>query len=258
MKLTILGSGTCVPSVKRASPGLFLEENKLKILIDCGPGALRQIVKAGKDYKDIDLVLLNHLHTDHVSDLFALIQALSWTPDLGSKDNYFHRKEDLYIYAAKGFKKWFNSIQKINKVYPRFNTFNIKVSEFKFEQKFKNIKIETIKGNHNIYSRPMKIFYRNKNFVYSGDTDYDPKLIKLAQNTDLLILECSWPDKYKCSGHLTPDECGQIAAAANAKKLLLIHLYPPMDSYINTIKFSIRKHYKGPVILAKDLMQIKI
>ena len=51
-----------------------------------------------------------------------------------------------------------------------------------------------------------------KSIVYSGDTDYCPELIELADNCDLLILECSFPDDMKVEGHLTPSEAGKIAA----------------------------------------------
>ncbi|MDD3156263.1 MAG: MBL fold metallo-hydrolase [Candidatus Pacebacteria bacterium] len=73
MKLTIIGSGTCVPTVKRGSPANYLQIGKKKILVDCGPGTVRQIVNAKIDYRTIDMVFLTHFHNDHVSDLVALI-----------------------------------------------------------------------------------------------------------------------------------------------------------------------------------------
>lgn len=256
MQLTILGSGTCIPTIKRASPGYFLETNSMKILIDCGPGTLRQLIAAKKDYKDIDAVILSHLHSDHVSDLFTLIQALSWTPELKNKNKLFNRYKNLYFIGSQGFKKWYSSIQKINLVQPRPNTFKIIVKEFKKQQNFKTIKIETLKGKHSPFSSFIKISFKNKNLVYCGDSDYEENIIKLAKNTNLLILECAWPDKYKMPGHLTPSECGQLATKAKAKKLLLTHFYPPMEKV--NIKKVVRKYYKGPIILAKDLMQIKV
>lgn len=256
MKLTILGSGTCVPTVKRASPGYYLDAGETKILIDCGPGTLRQITKTGLDYKDIDAVFLSHFHADHASDLFSLIQALSWTPDLKSKNQLYNRKKDLYIWGSEGFIKWFRSIQKVNGTKPRPNTFKIILKEFKTRQLFKNIEIETTKGNHSPSSSILKIKYKNKIFVYAGDTDYDENIIKLAQNTNLLILECSWPDEYKLPGHLTPSECSKIAMRSKAKKLLLAHFYPPMENI--DIKKQVFRIYKGEIVIAKDLMEMEI
>ena len=38
MEITILGSGTCVPSLKRGSPGLILRINERILLFDSGTG----------------------------------------------------------------------------------------------------------------------------------------------------------------------------------------------------------------------------
>jgi ribonuclease BN (tRNA processing enzyme) len=46
MKLIILGSGTCVPSLKRSAPAYYLEAGGRQILIDCGCGTLLQLEKA--------------------------------------------------------------------------------------------------------------------------------------------------------------------------------------------------------------------
>lgn len=73
MKLTILGSGTCVPAVERGSPANYLEIGGKQILIDCGPGTVRQIVESKLDYRKVDIVFVTHFHNDHTSDLVALI-----------------------------------------------------------------------------------------------------------------------------------------------------------------------------------------
>ena len=65
MNLCILGSGVGIPNVKRAYPGLLLKSESESILIDPGPGSLRQLLKAGFDYNDINVVILTHLHPDH-------------------------------------------------------------------------------------------------------------------------------------------------------------------------------------------------
>ncbi len=76
----------------------------------------------------------------------------------------------------------------------------------------------------------------------------------LAKNCDLLILDCG--QIKPGNGHLTPTLAGQIAQAAQVKKLLLTHFYPEMEKI--DIKKIVKKYYSGPIILAKDLMKIKI
>ncbi|MCX6814011.1 MAG: ribonuclease Z, partial [Candidatus Azambacteria bacterium] len=103
MKLTILGSGTCVPSTERGSPANFLKIRESNILVDCGPGTLRQMEGAGLDYKNLDYVFITHFHSDHIADLVPLLQALNWTPG-------FDRKEKLTLVGPVGFSKFYNSL----------------------------------------------------------------------------------------------------------------------------------------------------
>jgi len=66
MELTVLGSGTGVPSAKRSSPGYFLKVKGHNVLFDGGSGTLRRMEEAGLSYKDVDLICYTHGHPDHV------------------------------------------------------------------------------------------------------------------------------------------------------------------------------------------------
>ncbi len=244
MKLTILGSGTCVPSVERGSPSNLLEIGEIKILLDIGAGSLRQLAKVNqKLYQQIDIVFLSHHHTDHISDFSALIQALNWTPG-------FTRKKTLYIIAHPSIEKIIDGVIK------KSITFKTKFLAPRKKDKIKNINFEVTPGNHEKTSLILKIKYRDKTLVYSADTDYDPKISKFAKGCDLLILENSFPEKIKEVGHLNSKLSAEMANIAQAKKLLLTHFYPPCEKY--DIKKQAQKYFKGPIILAKDLMTIKV
>lgn len=101
MKLIVLGSGTCVPSLKRNAPGYYLEAAGLQILVDCGSGTLLQLERAKKSYKDIDAVFITHTHPDHISDLISLIHANRATPN-------YKREKDLRIVGPEGLKKFYD------------------------------------------------------------------------------------------------------------------------------------------------------
>lgn len=248
MKLTILGSGTCVPTIERASPANYLEIGKIKALIDCGSGTLRQLVKVKLDYKNIDAVFLTHFHSDHAIDLNALIQALNWTPK-------FDRKKDLILVGSIGFKKFYESYLKPISGNPRPNTYKIKIKEIKEKLTFKNISVECVKTVHSDTSIAYKFIENNKTLVISGDCDYDNRLTTFSKNVDLLMLECSFPNEMKQKGHLIPKECGSIAKNARVKKLVITHLYPATP---DKIRLSQTKKIFKNTILAEDLMKIKI
>jgi ribonuclease BN (tRNA processing enzyme) len=64
------------------------------------------------------------------------------------------------------------------------------------------------------------------------------------------------PDALKVPGHLTPSLAGDLAGRAHVKKLVLTHLYPECDQI--DIAAQCRRTYPGPLVIAEDLMRIKV
>ena len=125
------------------------------------------------------------------------------------------------------------------------------------KKKISGFSIETAPVEHN----PESVAYRitsadGSSVVYSGDTDFSENLIQLATETDLLICESAMPDSLQVKGHLTPSMAGDIAARAGARQLVLTHFYPDCENV--DIARECRKTYRGPLLLAEDLMQIAV
>ena len=98
MRITILGSGTAAPRIIRNMSSYLLEISNKKILFDSGPGTIRQLLKIKASLLDINHIFYTHFHNDHINDLSAII----WSNNYGT-----YRKKALYIYAPKGFKKYY-------------------------------------------------------------------------------------------------------------------------------------------------------
>jgi ribonuclease BN (tRNA processing enzyme) len=54
--------------------------------------------------------------------------------------------------------------------------------------------------------------------------------------------------------HTTADEVGRLAEAAGVKELVLNHIIPGKDEPDSVYLEPVRRHYKGPVTVARDLM----
>src|ERR1700760_580462 len=74
--LTFLGTSASVPSAERNHPGLLVEADGHRILVDCGEGTQRQLLRAGAGFRRLRHVLLTHAHLDHVLGLGGLIATL--------------------------------------------------------------------------------------------------------------------------------------------------------------------------------------
>ena len=73
IKATILGSGTCVPSLERSSCSVLLELESARIVMDLGPGTMRRLLEAGVEIFDVTHVFISHFHPDHTGELVPFI-----------------------------------------------------------------------------------------------------------------------------------------------------------------------------------------
>jgi ribonuclease Z len=74
--LTFLGTSASVPSANRNHPGLLVEAGGHRIMIDCGEGTQRQLLRSGAGFRRLDRLLLTHGHFDHVLGIPGLFSTL--------------------------------------------------------------------------------------------------------------------------------------------------------------------------------------
>jgi ribonuclease Z len=74
--VTILGSGSAVPTPSRFPTAQFVSCNNRNILIDCGEGTQFQMRKYGVKIQSLQVILISHLHGDHFFGLVGLISTM--------------------------------------------------------------------------------------------------------------------------------------------------------------------------------------
>jgi ribonuclease Z len=74
--LTFLGTSASLPSAERNHPGLLVESGSHRILVDCGEGIQRQLLRSGAGFRRLDRILLTHGHFDHVLGIPGLFSTL--------------------------------------------------------------------------------------------------------------------------------------------------------------------------------------
>ncbi len=97
----------------------------------------------------------------------------------------------------------------------------------------------------------MKSLASGASVVYSGDTEPCPQVVRLAQGSQVLIHEAAGASY----GHSSASQAGEIAQAAGASQLYLIH-YPTIGLQADRLIAAAQETYRGPVKLTVDLMQL--
>lgn len=249
MKIHVLGSGTCIPSTKRGSSSYLISLGSSNILFDCGNGATWKLEKIGVSYLDIDHIFITHLHPDHNADLIPFLFATKYPS--GSA-----RTKPLHIWGPKGFKDFFNSISSAYNGWIEPDCLKVLELECSMDNILDEFSISCIQTLHTDNSLAYKLSSNEKVVVYSGDTDYTDSFIDFARGSDVLIIECSFPDRLKKPGHLTPSEIIKIANLSKPRKLVLTHLYPVCDE--ENIYDLIKNGTDREILLGEDFLQIEV
>lgn len=249
-EVIVLGSGTGIPSLRRASPGLALITGSTQVVLDTGPGTLRTMLEAGIGHRDVDLLMYTHLHPDHTADLVPFLFACRYS-DLP-------RERDLLCLGGPGFNGHVDQLRGTYGSWIEAMTYRLSVREVSKEPfSFRDLRILSAPVAHLPGSVAYRIeFKQGRSVTFSGDTDYCAALVELAGGTDLLVLECSFPDGKKVEGHLTPSLAGRIAAESRCKRALLTHLYPVCDHF--NVLGACQEVFKGEILLGQDLMRVRI
>jgi ribonuclease BN (tRNA processing enzyme) len=78
---------------------------------------------------------------------------------------------------------------------------------------------------HSTYTLGYSVEIENKKISFCTDTGYCDNVIKLSQNADIMITECSFESNKEDEKwpHLNPELAAKMAVKANAQKLYLMH-----------------------------------
>lgn len=279
IKITLLGTGTPVPSAAAFGTATLVEAAGLKLLLDCGRGAVIRLIQAGIPTGALDAAFISHYHSDHYSGLADLAMTGAIPLPWGS------RKAPLEVYGPPGLEHITSGIWEAStpdrgirvadaEIDPE--TMRLKPNLFQGEGVIfeKNgLRLTAIEVDHGEHIRPAYAFrvdYNGHSFVHSGDTRFNENLIAQAKNVDVLVHEvaAAHPDtmtahkavRTAINHHITPDRLAEVLDRAQPKLAVLTHLVflPPNPPKIDDVVDEISERYAGPLVVAEDMMVIHI
>jgi len=266
--LQVLGSGGPESSDKRASSGYIVwVDGKSKVLVDFGGGTSLRFEEVGARIKDLDVILLTHLHVDHTADLPALLKSSFFTGASG-KLHIFGPDKNHFMPSTKTFIKrlfdnddgaWQYLGDHLNgDASLQLKAHNISMSKKeKIIYKQGEISISAVSVHHGpIPTMAYRVNVGKKSITFSGDMNGDyHTLEKLGKTTDILVMHNAVPKD--ASGvaaklHMTPLTIGEIAKKAEAKSVVISHRMLRTLGKEKETNCEIRRNYEGDVDYAND------
>ena len=249
MKIVVLGAGTSIPAKDRSPSGLYVQAGAEQLLFDAGPGTLHRFHAAGGSFLRLRRIFLTHYHVDHCLELATILFAL--------RIPHPKRTRPLAIYGPPGLRRLYHALNTAFHRWLEPRTYRLSFHELgETTIRLPSCAVTARRMRHSADARGYRLQAHGRRVVYSGDTDACAALVELGRDADLLILECSTTDERKIAGHLTPTECGRIAAQARCRHLVLTHFYPVFEGY--DIRRRVRRSYHGRLTLARDLASFSL
>jgi ribonuclease BN (tRNA processing enzyme) len=246
MRLTTLGTGTIALSAERVCAGHLVEAGAVRLLLDCGSGVSHRLAEKGVEWRTITHVAITHFHLDHFSDFATL--AFAWKygdlPGRSAPVTVIGPEGTAALIGrlADAYGEWLRA--------PGFEITVIEITPGAMLDLGDGVTLSATKVPHTAESVAYSISRGRRRIVYTGDMGYDPMFGEWARGADVLLCECSLPREMAIAEHLTPEQCGALAAAALPKHLVLTHFYPPVER--TDMRAAVAAHYAGPISLASD------
>ena len=246
MRLTTLGTGTISLNPTRACAGHHVSHGGVELLMDCGAGVARRLAEIRLDWWSITHVAITHFHADHFADFPSLVFAWMYARRPG-------RVAPLEVIGPPGtaallarlasaFGEWVTA--------PGFPLAIHEMGDGDTRELGGGVLLSCRKVPHTDESVAYSVEAGGRRVVYTGDTGYDPSLGEWASGCDVLLAECSLPPELAIPSHLTPEQCGMLAAIARPRTLALTHLYPPLEEI--DVRAAVATRFGGDIVVATD------
>ncbi|GMR12299.1 MAG: MBL fold metallo-hydrolase [Gemmatimonadota bacterium] len=222
----VLGSGTLVPSGTRRSAGHLVTYDSTHVLMDCGSGTMHGMARWGAAWDQISHILLTHFHTDHISNLAPLLAALNY----GSSPR---RTAPLTILGPQGLHRLMDRLVDAFGEYVLAPGFPLEVLELERDSVWSDescgVGVSTHPTRHTASSVAYRLDTDAGAVCYTGDTGPRAGLGKFFEGTEVLIAECSYPDRLGVETHLTPSGLATLAEEASPGLLVVTHIYADLE-----------------------------
>lgn len=290
--VTLGTAGGPMQNSMRWQPAHLLMNGDQPVLVDCGEGAMGQLVRAGVEYRDVHHIFLTHHHFDHIGSLFACL----------GLNMMVQRREPLTIYGPVGTQAIVDGLCDACDV-PNAIGFGMPGQKLPHPREFTRVvemnpgdtldlngtrvsccenthyRDEGQFGEEGHVSLSLRFDLPDRSVVFTGDTGPCDALEKLAEGADLLVGElmdlditmqrvrarnADIPEErlQMIAGHLSKHHIGAedlagIASRAGVKEVVAVH-FPPGIATPDTADGYVARvsaAYSGNFSIGQDLAE---
>lgn len=267
------------PAIRPGGPmptSSLLEIGGRRVVVDCGLGVSKGLVEAGTSLKDLDLILITHLHSDHVLELGPLLHT-AWTSGL---------RTPVAVHGPRGVRAvwegflasmaWEIDLRIADEGRPDLRDL-VSVEEYgEGPLDLAGLDVSALRVRHppvtDCYA--LRVCAGGWRVVFSADTAPFPPLADFARGADILVHEAMLAEgverlvartgngarlrEHIFASHTEAADAARLAARAGVGTLVLHHLIPADDPAVTEADWraAAAPHFPGRLIVAHDGLEI--
>lgn len=271
------------PAIRQGSPmptSSVLSLGGQMVVVDCGLGVTRGLVDQGIALKDLGLIFITHLHSDHYLELGPLLHT-AWTAGL---------KTPVRVYGPSGLARYWDGflasmaedidtrIEDEGRPDLRSLVAFVVLRAGETVQ-VGGLDVRALQSIHPplVESLSLSFAAGARRVVFSGDTAHNPALAAFARGADLLVHEAMLAEglealmarigngddrlmKHWLRSHTMAADVAQTATEAGVKALALHHLIPSDDPAFGPKDWqrAVAPHWTGPLHVGQDGLRIPL
>jgi ribonuclease BN (tRNA processing enzyme) len=256
MELVVLGGSAAGGNTGAGCAGFLVQSEQTRLVLDLGPGTLLEL-RRHADYRELDGVVISHLHLDHMLDVLSLRFLLKYNPIKPTKR--------IPLWMPPGGRAMLERIAAALDPDPDEGPFFdtvFDVADFDPGETLAlgNLAIRFAPTVHYIPCWAMRLSngVDSEDLVYTADTGPAANLGEFVKGAAVLIAEATLPGPGKeprdVRGHQTAAEAAQLAVEAGVDVLVLAHTWEEygFDSYLADAK----SYFDGIIELARPGLNI--
>ncbi len=243
------------------------------IVVDCGLGVSRGLVEADVSLKELDLIFITHLHSDHVLELGGLLHT-AWTTGLDREVRVFGPPGTGHYWSRFAQALEFDiEIRISDEGRPDIRDL-VRIEEFAegLVLEEAGLAVTALRVDHPPVTDcfALRFDHADGGIVFSSDTAHFPPLADFARGADVLVHEAMLADgverlvartgngarlrEHLLASHSFAADAGRIATEAGVGRLVINHLIPADDPAITPDHWvgAVRETWQGPLTIARD------
>ncbi len=262
----ILGSGAPGFVKDRSNTSYLLwVGNQAKILVDAGGGSYVRFGQAQAKFRDLSMILVSHLHPDHVSDLPGVLWSGRMTrndslPIIGPSGN--EAAPSFSTFLNRLFDPKNGAFQVLGSTMAaapgntgvRLDASVVDVTKQEPTTVFdrEGIKVTALVIPHgNLPTVAYRVETQGHSIVFSSDQNgTNPRFPEFAKGANLLVMHLAIGVGANNPNQALPAVVGRVAQSANPGRLVLGHIAQfDLDAAVAEVK----QAYTGPLTIGADL-----